>query len=306
MKSATSIGLTLAVLFTNSGSCMADDFDKAYRETESQSINYDNPVSIQDGIGRWSKLLERFPEHPRAPEVRLRIYNILRVTNTAESLKQAGPVIRKLADQADPSTEFGRKVLLSYADYHLKEVRSPPLQDLKDCEARLQKLDELSRNDPGSLLYVQTASRLVLLRVRRGDLNAAIDTAIERLTAVTNLSPEAVQKLESDPDAYQVYLLGVDDINSSACEAIASSPNRALSQKLLDRPDLLDKYEMLRDCVERRKLQPDATPLTDTSPTQGNRRRLRWLTIALTGVILLVILITRRHRGNAAQGGVLP
>ena len=62
------LGITLLcallALVVSSILAMADDFDEEFRKTQSESIEIDDPQSVQEGINRWYELSRRFPDHP--------------------------------------------------------------------------------------------------------------------------------------------------------------------------------------------------------------------------------------------------
>ena len=242
---------------------MDDDFDEEFRKTQSESIEIDDPQSVQEGINRWYELSRRFPDHPRTPECELQIVDILRTVNSKESLAQAAPILGRLAETASPGDSLGQRVLLAFVDFHLIDAKNHSFQSLTACETKLRRLDTQTGNDRADPLYLRIGSRLATLHNVQGDFEAAADLCIERLK---QLSTEESSKLVSySPSELRRYQYGVNEVVSSACVAVERSSGKSVTQKFRNDPMLLFGREVLADYVEARERKADsATASTDS------------------------------------------
>jgi hypothetical protein len=248
-----SITCTLAAAAPSTTTQQSDPFLIALKSAASYPIQYRDPASVQEGIARYTAVLDRFPLDPRRYQAKWAIVTILRVESSRASLKQAAPIVSELAKQADQELPEGQEILMGAAEFHVGAACGQPCQDLalaQDCLNRVAR--QVPANEP-SLLGLRLVTCSTKLQALQGQPLQALDRALSTIQTSMEWSKKGFWKrlYDNDRKQYEQYIDQLGQLGSTAAWCALQTDDLRAIELLRERPRLLDQVPPLGDALKQ-------------------------------------------------------
>lgn len=278
-------------------SVVNNSFKNTLKLAESYPVQYNNLGSIQEGINRYSAVIEKFPSHPDIYKAKLHIFDILRCEGTEKSLYRASKIIEEVVDNIDINNADRQNILLQYVDFHIEEARSYAFQNLDRAEQIIEQMRNIYDKDTYSLLRLHVIDRFNRIQILRNQEINALNGSLNLLEETLGWAKSGFWSdlYKRDQQQYTKYNDALNRISSTVCGAMERSDKyQEISQILKNKPEVLSYSEMIRDTWEKIKREHSVGGvfLDISSNSQLNLHKYNLLQKAAIGVSVGVLILS--------------